>query len=210
MHRLYFLRHGETNINVEGGRFQGQIDTPEADLTENGIEQARQARREFARLGFSYELVYSSPLNRAVRTAVLVSGRPQGEIILDSRLLEMNFGSLEGMTWDHMEPSKYRAMMEDFGNYYPGPGMESGVQLLARVSSFLEDMKQQSAESALVSTHGGTIRAMLTHLHQIDYRRFWKNPVGNCAWFELTLVDGKWVLTGQDTKKERDPEALES
>ena len=34
MHRLYFLRHGETSINVEGGRFQGQIDTPEAGLTE--------------------------------------------------------------------------------------------------------------------------------------------------------------------------------
>jgi hypothetical protein len=47
-------------------------------------------------------------------------------------------------------------MMYDFGNYVPGPGMESGIGLLTRVSSFLEDLKRQKpADTILVSTHGG-------------------------------------------------------
>ena len=208
MQKLYFLRHGETKINVEGGRFQGQIDTPEAALTENGREQAREARREFARRGFSFDLVYSSPLSRAVQTAVLATGLPESEIIRDDRLLEINFGPLEGKPWEQMEPAKFRALMRNFDQYFPGPGMESSVQLINRVSGFLEEIRQkQPAESILVSTHGGTVRAMLAHLHQIDVRKFWKIPVGNCAWYELTLQDGAWVLTDQDAKPDRDSDA---
>lgn len=211
MQKLYFLRHGETKINVEGGRFQGQIDTWEAALTPRGEEQARQAGEEFRRLGITFDRVLSSPLDRAVRTAVLASGLPEAEIVRDKRLLEMNFGPLEGKPWDHMDPIKFHTMMYSFDQYFPGPGMESGVQLVARVSSFLEDMKQGTeGSSALISTHGGTIRAMLAHLHLMDYGKFWKVPVGNCAWFELTLEDGNWAVTRQDAKADRDRDASAS
>ena len=203
--KLYILRHGETKINTIGGRFQGQINTPEAALTENGIEQAREVAREFKDKGFFFDKVYSSPQERAMQTAVLASGAEESQLILDDRLKEMDFGPLEGMEWKYMEPAKFKALMDDFGNYLPGPGMESGLTLIRRVSMFLEDMKRKNTEeSVLVSTHGGVVRAALVNLHVDPLASFWRNPVGNCGWIELTLTDGKWVLTDLDRKEHRD------
>jgi broad specificity phosphatase PhoE len=59
--KIYLLRHGETGINAIGGRFQGQIDTPGAALTEKGRRQAREAGEKFRRMGLHFDLVYTSP-----------------------------------------------------------------------------------------------------------------------------------------------------
>ena len=46
---FYFLRHGETQYNLER-RFQGTIDVP---LNDNGVEQAKRAAEVLAGKGFS-------------------------------------------------------------------------------------------------------------------------------------------------------------
>ncbi|MGN0363737.1 MAG: histidine phosphatase family protein [Bilifractor sp.] len=198
---IYLLRHGETTINTIGGRFQGQINTPEAALNSKGREQAREAGEEFRRRGIRFDLVYSSPQERAVETAILATGRPIEQIQLDDRLKELNFGPYEGQKWETMDSRKFHTMMHDFGNYMPGPGLESGMQLMQRVSSFLEDLKRNKpGENILVSTHGGTIRAALVHIHVDSIKTFWENPVGNCAWFMLHCENDQFMLEDCDRK----------
>ncbi|MCC6094853.1 MAG: histidine phosphatase family protein [Eubacterium sp.] len=199
---IYLLRHGETTINTIGGRFQGQINTQEAALNSRGREQAREAGEEFRRRGIHFDLVYSSPQERAVETAMLATGKSAGQIILDDRLKELNFGPYEGQKWEKMDPRKFDTMMHDFGNYMPGPGLESSMQLMQRVCSFLEELKRnRPAESILVSTHGGTIRAALVHIHADPMKTFWQNPVGNCAWFALQCERDRFILTDCDRKE---------
>ncbi len=199
--KIYLLRHGETGINAIGGRFQGQIDTPGAALTEKGRRQAREAGEKFRRMGLHFDLVYTSPQNRAMETAMLATGLSSDRLIPDDRLKEISFGPFEGQKWETMNPGTFHAMMYDFGNYVPGPGMESGIGLLTRVSSFLEDLKRQKpADTILVSTHGGVIRAALVHIHADPLTSFWQNPVGNCAWFEITCEGGTCSLTACDRK----------
>ena len=199
--KIYLLRHGETGINAIGGRFQGQIDTPGAALTENGRRQAQEAGEKFRRMGLHFDLVYTSPQNRAMETAMLATGLSSDRLIPDDRLKEISFGPFEGQKWETMNPGTFHAMMYDFGNYVPGPGMESGIGLLTRVSSFLEDLKRQKpANTILVSTHGGVIRAALVHIHADPLTSFWQNPVGNCAWFEITCEGGTCSLTACDRK----------
>lgn len=199
--KIYLLRHGETGINAIGGRFQGQIDTPGAALTEKGRRQAREAGEKFRRMGLRFDLVYTSPQNRAMETAMLATGLSSDRLIPDDRLKEISFGPFEGQKWETMNPGTFHAMMYDFGNYVPGPGMESGIGLLTRVSSFLEDLKRQKpADTILVSTHGGVIRAALVHIHADPLTSFWQNPVGNCAWFEITCEGGTCSLTACDRK----------
>lgn len=203
--KLYFLRHGETGINRIGGRFQGQINTPEAALSAEGKAQAAEAGQEFLQKGLHFDQVISSPQERAMQTAVLASGFAEENILQDDRLKEMNFGPFEGEVWEKMDPKKFRALMEEFDQYYPGPGMESGYQLLRRVSIFLEDLKRKNpGGNILVSTHGGVVRAMLVILHEAPMRKFWGTSVGNCAWYELTLEADRWVLTDRDDKADRD------
>ncbi len=91
---LYIMRHGETDDNTRRV-LQGQKDNP---LNERGRQQALRAKEELS--GILFDRVYSSPLIRAVETAVLATGRPREEIILEERLKEISFGVLEGTVLD--------------------------------------------------------------------------------------------------------------
>src|SRR5947199_5145000 len=98
---IYYMRHGETDWNVEG-RLQGGIDTP---LNALGRAQAAQAGRILARL-FAREgrvaasvAFVASPLQRARHTMDLVRaelGLPPVGYALDDRLREIGYGHWEG------------------------------------------------------------------------------------------------------------------
>ena len=66
--RLYLLRHGQTEFNLQG-RVQGRCDAP---LTELGIEQAHGAAAWLVAQGVRFDRICSSPLGRARSTAVRV------------------------------------------------------------------------------------------------------------------------------------------
>lgn len=68
---FYLMRHGQTRFNVQG-RIQGACDSP---LTDEGIEQAKAARRYFEQEGISFTRVYWSTQERACDTAELATGR---------------------------------------------------------------------------------------------------------------------------------------
>lgn len=203
--RLYLLRHGETKLNKAGGHFQGQINTPEADLDDEGKRQAVRTRDEFRDRGIGFDTVFSSPQKRAVETARLATGLDPDGFILDDRLMEQNFGPLDGAPWKKMNPSLFHALMHDPVHYFPGAGMESVLHLIQRAGNFIDEAEALAASGkitgdVLVSTHGGTIRAILCHMHVFSADRFWEYPVGNCAWYELSLSDGKLNLTDEHPK----------
>ncbi|EQB85893.1 hypothetical protein M918_16965 [Clostridium sp. BL8] len=75
MTRLYITRHGETLWNTEG-RMQGWNDSP---LTDLGIKQAEWLRDRIQ--DEKIDAIYSSPSNRAFKTAEIVRGGREIEII---------------------------------------------------------------------------------------------------------------------------------
>ena len=64
MKKLILMRHGESTWNLEN-RFTGWKDV---DLTEKGVEEARQAGRLLRTEGVDFDLAYTSLLTRAIRT----------------------------------------------------------------------------------------------------------------------------------------------
>lgn len=90
---IYILRHGETNGN-KAGRIQGSTDIP---LNEYGIELAKITRDGIEKEGLQFDIIYASPLSRARKTAEIVRGTHTTEIVIDDRIIEMNFGKAEGM-----------------------------------------------------------------------------------------------------------------
>lgn len=93
---LALIRHGETKWN-RVGRFTGWSDEP---LTEKGEQDARSAGRTLACSSCaSWDVVYTSKLQRAVRTAELALseiGSCEPELVADWRLNERHVGALEG------------------------------------------------------------------------------------------------------------------
>lgn len=87
---FYFLRHGQTDWNVEG-RIQGHTDTP---LNPTGIAQAHSAAIKLA--GEPITRIISSPLVRALKTAAITAETIKLPVHIDSLLMERTFGSIEG------------------------------------------------------------------------------------------------------------------
>lgn len=92
---LTLVRHGQSEWNL-ANRFTGWMDV---DLTERGITEAREAGRLVATDGRQFDLVCTSCLRRAIRTACLVlSGSDQCwvPLVKDVRLNEQHSGWLTG------------------------------------------------------------------------------------------------------------------
>ena len=64
MHKLVLLRHGESTWNKEN-LFTGWTDV---DLSEKGLQEAREAGRVLRKEGFVFDVAYTSVLKRAIKT----------------------------------------------------------------------------------------------------------------------------------------------
>ncbi len=95
-YRLVLLRHGESTWNLEN-RFTGWIDV---DLTEKGEEEAKSAGRVMAAEGLDFDIVHTSVLLRAIRTADIATtemGLRWLPVTRHWRLNERHYGALQGL-----------------------------------------------------------------------------------------------------------------
>ena len=96
MYKLMLLRHGESIWNLEN-RFTGWTDV---DLSERGMEEARQAGDTLKALGYEFDVAFTSVLKRAIRTLWIVLDRMDLMWIpvhRSWRLNERHYGALQGL-----------------------------------------------------------------------------------------------------------------
>lgn len=94
--KLVLVRHGQSTWNQEN-RFTGWKDV---DLTEQGINEARNAGRLLQEAGFEFDMAYTSVLKRAIRTLWLIlDGMDQMWLPVTRtwRLNERHYGALQGL-----------------------------------------------------------------------------------------------------------------
>lgn len=96
MKKLVLLRHGESQWNKEN-RFTGWTDV---DLSERGVEEAREAGKVLKENGFFFDLAYTSFLKRAIKTLnIALEEMDQLWIPVKKswRLNEKHYGNLQGL-----------------------------------------------------------------------------------------------------------------
>ncbi|MES0863964.1 histidine phosphatase family protein [Ruegeria sp. SCPT10] len=149
MTKLALLRHGHTHWN-RAGRIQGRSDIP---LDE-------EARSELAGYhlpnGWEDAEIWSSPLARALETALLVSGRtPQSS----PALTEMNWGRWEGLHGVDLiaDPDSGYRHIEDWGWDYRPPEGESPAEVWGRLEPWLSKLNQDT----VAVCHIGIMRVIL-------------------------------------------------
>ncbi len=187
MKTIYFMRHGETQLNREG-RMQGQSDHP---LNETGRAQARQAGARFAARGLRFDRVISSPLSRALETAALAAGLGPGAVRTDARLLEMGYGPYEALPFEELDREVFRFLYDP--EHIPAPaGMEPIPALLERVGDFLRELAADTREERLlVVSHGVALRAIMRCIS--GEASAWGMPIENCVLYRCTLTDGRYT-----------------
>jgi len=188
--KILLLRHGETDWNAQL-RFQGSKDIP---LNTNGEDQARCVSHRIS--AWLPEVVYSSPLQRALKTAQLTAGHSFGKINIIEDLCEINFGIWEGKTIaDLKEQGELfnKWAQEPFS--LAVPEAETERQILTRVERVLEIIIESPKERILIVSHGGTLRALLSAALDIPFRSAWRNfRMSNCSLTGLEFTGQKFIL----------------
>ncbi|MGH9672231.1 MAG: 2,3-diphosphoglycerate-dependent phosphoglycerate mutase [Bryobacteraceae bacterium] len=101
MKKVVLLRHGESVWNKEN-RFTGWKDV---DLSEKGVDEAREAGRVLLAEGYTFDVAYTSVLKRAIRTLWLVLDEMDLmwiPVYRDWRLNERHYGDLQGLNKSEM------------------------------------------------------------------------------------------------------------
>ena len=186
---IYMIRHGQTAQN-KAGLLHGRGSN--APLNEEGFSQAEAAAGWFLDRHICFDAVYSSPLERALQTARVLA--PSAPLIVDERLIEMDYGPYEGLDLRHMPP-EVLTFFRDFVHNPAPVGMELLSAVVERAGSFLEDLKKnRTDQTVLLSTHAIALKGLLEYLTPDSQGRWWSEYIGNCAVFRTLLCEGHYSV----------------
>jgi broad specificity phosphatase PhoE len=192
--RLVLVRHGET-VNHSDNRYTGLSDV---ELTDRGRRQAEALAVWAEAAGLT--AIRSSPLTRARGTAEPSAERAGLPLLTDHRLVELDFGVLDGLTADEARtiyPEHAEAFFEDPTRVFPG-GEPVAAAAERAVTALTELAGEFPGGRVLVVAHSTILRLALCALIGIPlgvYRSVFP-VVGNCRLTEIRLsARGASLLT---------------
>ena len=177
MYRLSLVRHLPTIYNGKG-LFQGRIDTaiePKL-ITPSMKSEAKSLSRQLSK----YDHIYSSPLLRCLQTASFVD--PSLDLLIDERLIEYDFGSLQGLSKQLMAENQLYSWFNMFTEVDFG---ESFYQFSSRIDHFLLDNCKEGDHN-LIFGHGVVIRYLTALSRSIDLNKMNQITSPN---FSVTILD---------------------
>ena len=92
MTEIIMVRHGETEWNVVEV-FRGRIDI---ELNETGIKQAELLAEYLS--DSKVDVIYSSPLKRALKTAEIIAGYHRLDVEVAPSLIDLDYGKWQGLS----------------------------------------------------------------------------------------------------------------
>ena len=175
---IYFVRHGESEANIKG-LFAGQKD--DSVLTQKGKEQAEATARKLKEMGLVFDKIISSPLKRALETAVIICnevGHCQRKIETDSRITEYDMGDLTST------PVRNISSMD----LVSAKNAEDVEKFKKRVFECVNEYSKSSDNILLVS-HAGVGRILETIKEGLDPKLFYDLP----AWDNASVTKIDWI-----------------
>lgn len=192
--KIYIVRHGQTDSNLRHACV-GRSDVP---LNKTGEEQARRLAERTK--NFEVSAVYTSPLVRAVNTAMPIIGiRKNVKLIMNYGLTERDFGLWEDMNYREIE-EKYPAMFKKWqssGYLDAPPEGESVEDMQKRAGDALDKIiAAHEGENLLLVSHMAVTRTILAHLLGLEPCQSMCFRLDNTGIAVVEYSDGKGVLTG--------------
>lgn len=161
---IVLVRHGQTTLNA-AGRLVGRLDPP---LTDLGREQAVAV----AAMVGPVARVVASPLSRAVETARAFRGGGSGgsgEIEIDERWIEMDYGDFDGKPFADVPAAVWRQWRAD-SSFEPPGGGESLDAVGERVAAACAELLAGDAaeQDVVVVSHVSPIKAAVAWALGVD------------------------------------------
>lgn len=178
MTKVIFIRHGQTEWNING-RYQGQSDVP---LSAKGIEQAKLLAKNFPIADIA--AVYASDLSRAMTTAKIVAAKFNLQVQSEPSFRELNFGDWEGLTYDEIV-SGWHDAMENFllhPDILVVPHGESFQMVQKRAVARLNELiANHEGDTIVIVAHGAVLRTMIAAALHMPLEYLWSIRQFNTA-----------------------------
>ncbi len=156
--KLYVMRHGRTAWN-EKGIIQGWAKNR---LSEYGKQQVRAVAEQFKDV--KIDIIFSSPLMRAIQTANLMNEYHKVKIIRDDRIIEKKKGTLTGRNKSSLSAEEQRLRKEN-PKYF---GEEEVEEIYARVLDFVNYLKKNFGNKNILVVLHGLVCTMFDYINKFE------------------------------------------
>ena len=194
MYKLVLIRHGESLWNANN-LFTGWTDV---DLSENGIEEAKEAGRKLREAGYEFDVCFTSYLKRAIKTLNIVL-EEMDQLYLNVtkawQLNERHYGDLQGFNKKEMAEKVGDEQVHIWRRSFatPSPNMPKDDKRYKEMQKHYKGIEIPQAESleltcervmpyfnteiaplikqgkqVLISAHGNSLRALVKELDSIS------------------------------------------
>ena len=192
MYQIVVIRHGQSEWNLQN-RFTGWVNV---NLSENGISEARSAGQLLKKNNVEITKVYSSYLNRAIKTAWLAleeMNLMSIPMVKHWRLNERHYGDLQGKNKKETAEIHGEDQVKIWRRSYDVPPPEgedmsltpthlySDLQAVPKSESLKDTYERvlpywnevivpeiKKGEKLLIAAHGNSIRGLLKHIKDIS------------------------------------------
>ncbi len=165
---LVLVRHGESEWNKKN-LFTGWTDVP---LTKHGMAEAQEAGKRLQKLGYKFEIAFTSHLIRSWQTLILMLDELDQEglpTISHKAMNERDYGDLAGLNKDDARKKWGDEQVHIWRRSFdvPPPGGESLKDTADRALPYFENQimpQVMDGKNVIVAAHGNSLRAVIMKL----------------------------------------------
>ncbi|HFI0049248.1 TPA: histidine phosphatase family protein [Streptococcus suis] len=163
--KIYFVRHGKTEWNLEG-RFQGY--SGDSALLPESYQDLEKLGKYLAEIPF--DAIFSSDLQRALVTAQEIAkvNHHCQTVQTTSQLREWSFGKLEGSKmaiFRSIYPKQAHALKHNLARFkHDVFDAESVHQVTQRMVDFIQSLQEENLKTVLIVSHGAFLTASIHRL----------------------------------------------
>jgi len=191
MTEIFIIRHGETEWNV-GEVFRGRIDI---GLNETGIKQAELLAEYLSKI--KIEAIYSSPLQRALRTAQIIAQPHNLDVNIATGLIDFDYGQWQGLSHQEVR-DKYKelyALWTKHPEQVRMPAGESLDEVRKRARDVVNSIIARYKRKVVLVSHRVVNKVLICALLGLDDSHFWNIKQDTCGISTFTYENGQFILT---------------
>lgn len=158
---IYLIRHPETVKNVQGA----YSDPEKTDYSELGAKQLEKIKGYFKNIKLG--TVYSSPIDRCIRVAKLISDN----VVIEGACRDIDMGVFGGLTKEELQnkyPELYEQRLHNMYGFRPPEGESFKDMEYRAISWFLPTLKKEKQDFCIV-THAMTINMIIKNVNKLDF-----------------------------------------
>ena len=188
MTEILFIRHGETDYNKKN-LYYGYLNP---GLNEIGTNQLKNTKKKLEEMNEKIDIVFSSDLKRCRQSLELLELDENIEKYFSEELRELNFGDIEGKSYNKIEKEfpHYVDEMKNNWKYFRTEGGESLDDLQKRVVKKIDEIKEKyKNRKILIVAHAGVIQTAISYYLFNNLDRYWKFKLDNGSITKMVVTD---------------------